>query len=56
MDYLKYNDINNINDSRVNEKVDYSQKDLIINEINLGKSNIIAFIISPLYNLLQKIV
>lgn len=42
MDYLKNNDINNINDSRVNEKVDYSQKDLIINEINLGKSNIIA--------------
>ena len=42
MDYLKYNDINNINDYRVNEKIDYSQKDLIINEINLGKSNIIA--------------
>ena len=41
--YFRNNTFNNINSLIVEEKIDYNEKDLIINEINLGKSDVIVF-------------
>ena len=43
MEYLRKHDIDSFGKLKVLEKIDYNQSDYIVNDINLGRSDVIEY-------------